>query len=74
MFGGDGGIRWATSMSRAFQYEKAQSRIGVLPWENPLIYLKDTPKPDWMEKGVPYLDKGKRDISGFYKKSTDQQW
>jgi dipeptidyl aminopeptidase/acylaminoacyl peptidase len=151
MFGGYGGIRWGTGMSRAFQYEKTQSRIGVPPWENPLIYmensplfwiekihtpyltmandedtavpwqqgiefftamrrlgkeaymfvyngeahglrqrenqkhwtvhlaeyfdyfLKDAPKPDWMEHGVPYLEKGKRDVSGFYKKSTDQK-
>jgi dipeptidyl aminopeptidase/acylaminoacyl peptidase len=149
MFGGYGGIRWGTGMSRAFQYEKTQSRIGVPPWKNPLIYmensplfwienirtpyltmandeddavpwqqgiefftamrrlgkeaymftyngekhglrqrenqkhwtvhmaeyfdyfLKDAPKPDWMERGVPYLEKGKRDVSGFYKKSTD---
>ena len=151
MFGGYGGIRWGTGMSRAFQYEKTQSRIGVPPWENPLLYmenspifwiekihtpyltmandddtavpwqqgiefftamrrlgkeaymfvyngeahglrqrenqkhwtvhmaeyfdyfLKDAPKPDWMEHGVPYLDKGRRDISVFYRKSTDQK-
>ncbi|HEY6212281.1 MAG TPA: prolyl oligopeptidase family serine peptidase [Vicinamibacterales bacterium] len=151
MFGGYGGIRWGTGMSRAFQYEKTQSRIGVTPWENPYLYmensaifsiekihtpyltmandeddavpwqqgiefftamrrlgkeaymfvyngekhglrqrenqkhwtvhlaeyfdyfLKDAPKPDWMEHGVPYLEKGKRDVSVFYKKSTDQQ-
>jgi dipeptidyl aminopeptidase/acylaminoacyl peptidase len=149
MFGGYGGIRWGTGMSRAFQYEKTQSRIGVPPWKNPLIYMensplfwienirtpyltmandeddavpwqqgiqfftamrrlgkeaymftyngekhglrqrenqkhwtvhlaeyfdyffKDAPKPEWMEKGVPYLEKGKRDVSTFYKKSTD---
>ncbi len=151
MFGGYGGIRWGTGMSRAFQYEKTQSRIGVPPWENPMLYLENSPlfyiekiktpyltmandeddavpwqqgiqfftamrrlgkeaymfvyngekhglrqrenqkhwtvhmaeyfdyfflnkpKPDWMEHGVPYLDKGKRDVSVFYKKSTDQQ-
>ena len=150
MFGGYGGIRWGTGMSRAFQYEKTQSRIGVPPWENPLLYMensplfyiekihtpyltmandeddavpwqqgiqfftalrrlgkeaymfvyngekhglrqrenqkhwtvhmaeyfdyffKDAPKPDWMEHGVPYLDKGKRDVSVFYKRSTDR--
>jgi len=149
MFGGYGGIRWGTGMSRAFQYEKTQSRIGVPPWQNPALYmenspifwiekirtpyltmandeddavpwqqgiefftamrrlgkeaymfvyngekhglrqrenqkhwtvhlaeyfdyfLKDAPKPDWMEHGVPYLEKGKRDVSVFYKKSTD---
>jgi dipeptidyl aminopeptidase/acylaminoacyl peptidase len=147
MFGAYGGIRWGTGMSRAFQYEKTQSRIGVPPWENPMIYMensplfwiekihtpyltmandeddavpwqqgiqfftamrrlgkeaymfvyngekhglrqrenqkhwtvhmaeyfdyffKDAPKPDWMEHGVPYLDKGKRDVSVFYKKT-----
>ena len=151
MFGGYGGIRWGTGMSRAFQYEKTQSRIGVPPWKNPLIYMenspifwienihtpyltmandeddavpwqqgiefftamrrlgkeaymfvyngekhglrqrenqkhwtvhmaeyfdyffKDAPKPDGMEHGVPYLDKGKRDVSVFFKKSTDQK-
>jgi dipeptidyl aminopeptidase/acylaminoacyl peptidase len=151
MFGGYGGIRWGTGMSRAFQYEKTQSRIGVPPWENPARYVENSPlfwiekihtpyltmandeddavpwqqgiqfftamrrlgkeaymfvyngekhglrqrenqkhwtvhmaeyfdyfflgapKPDWMEHGVPYLDKGKRDVSSFYKKTTDQR-
>ena len=151
MFGGYGGIRWGTGMSRAFQYEKTQSRIGVPPWKNPLIlhgelaalldrehpdavpddgqrrrrrgavaagdrvlhgdaaagqgsvhvrlqrretrtaparepealdrplaeyfdyFFKDAPKPEWMEAGVPYLDKGRRDVSVFYKKSTDEK-
>ena len=27
-----GGIRWGTGMSRAFQYERTQSRIGGPPW------------------------------------------
>jgi dipeptidyl aminopeptidase/acylaminoacyl peptidase len=43
MFGGYGGIRWGTGMSRAFQYEKTQSRIGVPPWKNPLIYMESSP-------------------------------
>jgi len=149
MSGGYGGIRWGTGMSRAFQYEKAQSRIGVPPWENPKLYLenspiywidkiktpyltmandeddavpwqqgiqfftamrrlgkeaymftyngekhglrqrenqkhwtvhlaeyfdyflKDAPKPDWMVHGVPYLEKGKRDVTPLFRKSTD---
>jgi len=151
MAGGYGGIRWGTGMSRAFQYEKTQSRIGVPPWENPKLYLenspiywidkvktpyltmandeddavpwqqgiqfftamrrlgkeaymftyngekhglrqrenqkhwtvhlaeyfdyflKGAPKPDWMEHGVPYLEKGKRDVTPLFKKSTDGQ-
>jgi prolyl oligopeptidase family protein len=35
-------------------------------------FFKDAPKPDWMEHGVPYLDKGKHNVSVFHKKSTDQ--
>jgi len=151
MFGGYGGIRWGTGMSRAFQYEKTQSRIGPPLWENPMLYvensplfwvqkihtpyltmandeddavpwyqgieffsamrhlgkeaymfvyngekhglrqrenqkhwtvhmaeyfdyfLKDAPKPDWMEKGVPYLEKGKRDVTPLFKKSTEDR-
>ena len=151
MAGGYGGIRWGTGMSRAFQYEKSQSRIGGPPWENPKLYLenspiywidkvktpyltmandeddavpwqqgiqfftamrrlgkeaymftyngekhgvrqrenqkhwtvhlaeyfdyflKDAPKPDWMEHGVPFLEKGKRDVTPLFRKSTDGQ-
>jgi len=145
-----GGIRWGTGMSRAFQYEKTQSRIGAPPWERPLQfiensplfwvekvntpylslhnddddavpwyqsieffsalrrlgkeayffnyngekhglrerdtqkhwtvhmaeffdhYLKGAPRPDWMEHGVPYRDRGKRDLTPFYGKMTDK--
>ena len=141
-----GGIRWGSGMSRAFQYEKTQSRIGGPPWINTLQfienspifwvekvktpyltihndeddavpwyqaiefftalrrlgkeayffnyngekhglrqrenqkhwtihmdeffdhYLKGAPKPEWMEKGVPYLERGKRDIDSCFKK------
>lgn len=140
-----GGIRWGSGMSRAFQYEKTQSRIGGPPWEKALQfienspifwvervntpyltihndeddavpwyqgiefftalrrlgkeaymfnfngekhglrdrenqkywtvhldeffdhYLKGAPRPEWMEKGVPYLERGKRDISSLFK-------
>jgi hypothetical protein len=33
-------------------------------------YLPGKPKPDWMEKGVPFLDKGKRDVSDLFKVKT----
>jgi dienelactone hydrolase len=140
-----GGIRWGTGMSRAFQYERTQSRIGGPPWtrslqfiENSPIfwvekvqtpyltihndeddavpwyqgieffsalrrlskevymfnfngekhglrerenqkywtvymteffdhYLLGAPRPAWMDKGVPYLERGKRDMSEIYK-------
>jgi dipeptidyl aminopeptidase/acylaminoacyl peptidase len=145
MVSGYGGIRWGTGMSRAFQYEKQQSRIGGTPWnstakfiENSPIfsidkistpyltvhnddddavpwyqaiefftalrrldkeaywfnyngekhglkerdnikhftvhmseffdhYLQDKPRPEWMDKPVPYLEKGKRDVMGQFK-------
>jgi dipeptidyl aminopeptidase/acylaminoacyl peptidase len=140
-----GGIRWGTGMSRAFQYEKTQSRIGAPPWDAPLQFIENSPifwvekvhtpyltihndeddavpwyqaieffsamrrlgkeayffnyngephglrnrdnqkhwtvhqdeffdhyllgkpRPDWMAKGVPYLERGKRDVSEMFK-------
>jgi dipeptidyl aminopeptidase/acylaminoacyl peptidase len=50
-----GGIRWGTGMSRAFQYEKTQSRIGAPPWTMPLQYIENSPL-FWVEKvHTPYL-------------------
>jgi dipeptidyl aminopeptidase/acylaminoacyl peptidase len=141
-----GGIRWGTGMSRAFQYERSQSRIGGPPWSRSLQFIENSPifwvekvntpyltihndeddavpwyqgieffsalrrlgkpawmfnfntekhglrerenqkywtifqdeffdhyllgktRPEWMDKGVPYLERGKRDVSGYYKK------
>ncbi len=141
-----GGIRWGTGMSRAFQYERSQSRIGGPPWSRSLQFIENSPifwvekvntpyltihndeddavpwyqgieffsalrrlgkpawmfnfntekhglrerenqkywtiyqdeffdhyllgkaRPAWMDKGVPYLERGKRDVGGYYKK------
>ena len=38
-----GGIRWGSGMSRMFQYEQTQSRIGGTPWQVPLRYLENSP-------------------------------
>jgi len=38
-----GGIRWGSGMSRMFQYEHSQSRIGGTLWERPLLYLENSP-------------------------------
>ena len=38
-----GGIRWGTGMSRMFQYEQTQSRIGGSLWEYPLRYIDNSP-------------------------------
>jgi len=145
-----GGIRWGTGMSRAWQYEKAQSRIGAPLWERALQfienspifwvervktpyltihnddddavpwyqgiefftamrrlgkpawifvfngekhglrdrenqkywtvhldeffdhYLKGAPRPEWMDKGVPYLKQGQRDISALFKPKEEK--
>jgi dipeptidyl aminopeptidase/acylaminoacyl peptidase len=38
-----GGIRWESGMSRMFQYEKTQSRIGGTLWEKPMQYIENSP-------------------------------
>jgi dipeptidyl aminopeptidase/acylaminoacyl peptidase len=38
-----GGIRWGTGMSRQFQYEKTQSRIGGTLWQAPLHFIENSP-------------------------------
>jgi len=38
-----GGIRWGTGMSRMFQYEQTQSRIGGTLWQKPLYYIENSP-------------------------------
>lgn len=38
-----GGIRWETGLSRMFQYEHTQSRIGGTLWEYPVRYIENSP-------------------------------
>ena len=38
-----GGIRWRSGLSRMFQYERTQSRIGGTLWEKPMHYLDNSP-------------------------------
>ncbi len=38
-----GGIRWASGMSRAFQYERTQSRIGGTLWDAQHRYIENSP-------------------------------
>ncbi|MFD2247279.1 prolyl oligopeptidase family serine peptidase [Pontibacter ruber] len=38
-----GGIRWGTGLSRQFQYERTQSRIGGTLWEKPMQYIENSP-------------------------------
>ena len=44
-----GGIRWWTGLSRMFQYEHTQSRIGGTLWEYPDRYIENSP--------IFYIDK-----------------
>jgi dipeptidyl aminopeptidase/acylaminoacyl peptidase len=38
-----GGIRWGSGMSRMFQYEQTQSRIGGTLWGKPIHYIENSP-------------------------------
>ncbi len=38
-----GGIRWESGVSRMFQYEHQQSRIGGTLWDKPMLYLENSP-------------------------------
>jgi dipeptidyl aminopeptidase/acylaminoacyl peptidase len=37
------GIRWGTGLARQFQYEQAQSRLGVSMYENFMPYIENSP-------------------------------
>jgi dipeptidyl aminopeptidase/acylaminoacyl peptidase len=37
-----GGIRWGSGLTRQFQYEKTQSRIGATLWEKPNLYIQNS--------------------------------
>jgi len=38
-----GGIRWESGVSRQWQYEKTQSRIGATLWQKPQLYIDNSP-------------------------------
>jgi dipeptidyl aminopeptidase/acylaminoacyl peptidase len=38
-----GGIRWESGLSRMFQYEYSQSRIGGTLWDKPLQFIENSP-------------------------------
>lgn len=43
MFSAYGGVRWTSGLSRMFQYERGQSRIGYTIWEKPELYYENSP-------------------------------
>ncbi len=50
-----GGIRWGSGMSRMFQYEKTQSRLGATLWEAPERYLENSPLFELDKMTTPVL-------------------
>ena len=44
MFSAYGGIRWGTGLCRQFQYEKQQSRIGATIWDEPELFIENSPQ------------------------------
>ncbi len=50
-----GGIRWDSGLSRQFQYEKTQSRIGATLWEDLPAYLRNSPLFGVPEVATPVL-------------------
>ena len=50
-----GGIRWGSGRSRQFQYEKTQSRLGATLWENPELYIENSPVFNLDKVNTPVL-------------------
>lgn len=50
-----GGIRWGSGMSRMFQYERTQSRLGATLWERPDLYLENSPIFNMDKVNTPVL-------------------
>jgi dipeptidyl aminopeptidase/acylaminoacyl peptidase len=50
-----GGIRWGSGMSRMFQYEKTQTRIGRTLWEAQQNYLDNSPLFSMDKVNTPIL-------------------
>ena len=50
-----GGIRWRSGLSRMFQYEHTQSRLGATLWENKELYLENSPVFNLDKVNTPVL-------------------
>ncbi|MBR7779785.1 alpha/beta hydrolase family protein [Undibacterium rugosum] len=57
MTSGYGGIRWGAGVSRAFQYETGQSRMGGTPWNKTAEYIENSPLFQIDKVKTPYLTK-----------------
>ncbi|GCC51015.1 S9 family peptidase [Chryseotalea sanaruensis] len=63
-----GGIRWGSGLSRMFQYEQSQSRIGGTLWDKPLYYLENSPlfTADKIQTPVLIMQNDKDDAVPWY--------
>jgi dipeptidyl aminopeptidase/acylaminoacyl peptidase len=63
-----GGIRWGSGLSRMFQYEQSQSRIGGTLWEKPLYYMENSPlfTADKIQTPVLIMQNDKDDAVPWY--------
>ena len=63
-----GGIRWGTGLSRQFQYERTQSRLGATLWEKPELYIKNSPlfRADKVKTPLLILHNDKDDAVPWY--------
>lgn len=63
-----GGIRWGSGMSRMFQYERSQSRIGGTLWEKPLYFIENSPLfyADKIQTPVLIMQNDKDDAVPWY--------
>lgn len=50
-----GGIRWGSGMSRMFQYEQTQSRLGATLWEDQDVYMRNSPLFNVDKVNIPIL-------------------
>lgn len=55
MFSAYGGIRWGSGMSRMFQYEHTQSRIGGTIWDAQDLYMENSPIFEMDKTNTPVL-------------------
>ena len=77
------GIEFVTAMRRlgkeAYMFNFNTEKHGLRERENQKYwtihldeffdhFLLGKPRPEWMDKGVPFIERGKRDVSGYYKK------
>lgn len=63
-----GGMRWGPGISRQFQYERSQSRIGATLWEKPELYIKNSPlfHADKIRTPLLILDNDQDDAVPWY--------